>query len=334
MKVQVRGMDRVVISRRPLGCLLRRPPSRIKVAVSEFSVRTSETLITSELADQAVEARDRTFDASTSQGVDPDSTFEATRKPKRISPTSLIPGPIVNVGVLQNGVILVDKPLGWTSFDVCGKIRNMLKFIGVKKVGHAGTLDPNATGLLIVCTGRGTKFCDDFMAQAKEYSGTMRLGEGTASYDAECEVSERLPWEHVTDLDLQAASERFLGDLMQVPPMFSAIKVGGQKMYQLAREGQSVDLPPRPVTISSLRLWRSETSPQDVHFHVACSKGTYIRSLAYDIGRALGTAAHLVALRREAVGSYRVGDAWDLRQLIDQLEQQKRASLLSQQQQQ
>ncbi|GIL74450.1 hypothetical protein Vretimale_2136 [Volvox reticuliferus] len=161
----------------------------------------------------------------------------------------------------------------------------------------------------------------------------MRLGEGTASYDAECEVSERLPWEHVTDVDLQAVSERFVGDLMQVPPMFSAIKVGGQKMYQLAREGQSVALPPRPVIVSSLRLWRSETSPQDVHFYVACSKGTYIRSLAYDIGRALGTVAHLVALRREAVGSYRVGDAWDLRQLIDQLEQQKRAFLLSQQQQ-
>ncbi|EFJ51263.1 hypothetical protein VOLCADRAFT_87889 [Volvox carteri f. nagariensis] len=151
---------------------------------------------------EGVESRDRTSEASTSNGVDPgfapSNTPVITPKSKRVSPTSLKPGAIEDVNILQNGVILVDKPLGWTSFDVCAKIRNLLKFIGVKKVGHAGTLDPHATGLLIVCTGRGTKFCDDFMAQDKEYSGTMRLGEGTASYDAECEVTERLPWEHVT----------------------------------------------------------------------------------------------------------------------------------------
>ncbi|KAG2499566.1 hypothetical protein HYH03_002511 [Edaphochlamys debaryana] len=248
-------------------------------------------------------------------------------KAKRVAPTPLRPGPITEaeLKVLENGVLLVDKPLSWTSFDVCNKIRWMLKFLGIKKVGHAGTLDPNATGLLIVCTGRGTKFCDDFMAEDKVYSGTLRLGEGTASYDAESEVSERQPWEHITDADLEAACARFTGELMQVPPMFSAIKVGGQKMYQVAREGGHVELPPRAVRIDSLRLWRDAANPQEVHFHVACSKGTYIRSLAHDLGRALGSAAHLVALRREASGEHAVGAAWALPDLVAALTAAKEA---------
>ncbi|GLC51944.1 hypothetical protein PLESTB_000565500 [Pleodorina starrii] len=282
MDLQVRAMSRVV-GRRPLGStLLQRPLGHARAVVTGVATPTSTIGVTSAAIEQPAEARDRTPEASSSAslgGVDGSgSSKAATRKAKRVSPTSLNPGPIEDITVLENGVILVDKPLGWTSFDVCGKIRNMLKFLGVRKVGHAGTLDPNATGLLIVCTGRGTKFCDDFMAQDKEYSGTMRLGEGTASYDAETEVSERLPWEHVTDADLQAAAGRFVGDILQVPPMFSAIKVGGQKMYQLAREGQSLELPPRPVSIGSLRVWRSETNPQDVHFYVACSKVGATRS--------------------------------------------------------
>lgn len=223
------------------------------------------------------------------------------------------------MSLFDNGVLLVDKPLGWTSFDVCGKLRNMLKFLGVKKVGHAGTLDPMATGLLIVCTGRGTKFSDDFMAQDKEYSGTMRLGEATASYDAETEVKERLPWQHITDGQLQASAASFLGDIMQVPPMFSAIKVGGQRLYHLAREGTTLELAPRPVTIHELRVWRASPADQDVHFSMKCTKGTYVRSLAHDLGKALGTAAHLTALRREASGTFHARDAWPLQQLIDHL---------------
>ncbi|KAG2435888.1 hypothetical protein HXX76_007083 [Chlamydomonas incerta] len=265
---------------------------------------------------------DRTADASSSTGASdaPRSKHPYHPKAPRVAPVLIKPGGAIDdMGRLQNGVILVDKPLGWTSFDVCGKIRNMIRFLEVKKVGHAGTLDPNATGLLIVCTGKGTKFCDDFQAQDKEYSGTLRLGEFTPSYDAESEVTERSAWEHITDEELQAAAARFVGDIMQVPPMFSAIKVGGMKMYQLAREGQALELPPRPVTISSLRVWRDAASRQDVHFYVHCTKGTYIRSLAHDLGRALGSHAHLVALRREASGDYRVSDAWQMADLIAEI---------------
>ncbi|KXZ43289.1 hypothetical protein GPECTOR_95g678 [Gonium pectorale] len=182
------------------------------------------------------ESRDRTAEASSSTPIPaaPTPASGTSKKANRPPPELIKPGPINDLSILQNGVILVDKPLGWTSFDVCGKIRNMIRFLEVKKVG-------------------------------------------------------------------------------------------GQKMYSLAREGQVVELPPRPVSIASLRLWRSEAAPQDVHFYVHCSKGTYIRSLAYDIGRCLGSAAHLVALRREASGAYRAGDAWQMRDLIDELQARREA---------
>lgn len=228
----------------------------------------------------------------------------------------------------ENAVLLVDKPQGWTSFDVCGKLRGALAALLRKKnrevkVGHAGTLDPMATGLLIVCVGRGTKAVDAFMAMRKEYSGTLRLGEATPSYDADTAVEERLPWEHITDEALLSARDGFLGELQQLPPMYSAIKVGGQKLYEAARKGKEVERTPRTVTVDQFDLRRDDSDAQSVHFRVVCSKGTYIRSLAHDLGRALGSAAHLTALRREAIGEYRVQGAWDVQQLAAQIAEQR-----------
>mmetsp|Transcript_19759 Transcript_19759/g.55139 ORF Transcript_19759/g.55139 Transcript_19759/m.55139 type:complete len:353 (+) Transcript_19759:22-1080(+) len=186
----------------------------------------------------------------------------AARKARRQPPSIITPyisaGFSELQGLLNNGALLIDKPLEWTSFDVCGKLRGTLKPWKVKKVGHAGTLDPMATGLLVVCTGAGTKFVDDYQAMEKEYSGVLRLGEGTPSYDGEMEVDEQLPWEHITDEDLERVARQFEGDIMQVPPMYSAIKVKGQKLYNLARDGQTVAREERPVTIMSLKLWRSD----------------------------------------------------------------------------
>ncbi|EIE20650.1 putative tRNA pseudouridine synthase [Coccomyxa subellipsoidea C-169] len=216
-------------------------------------------------------------------------------------------------GVWANAAVLVDKPQDWTSFDVCGKLRGALK---VKKVGHAGTLDPMATGLLIICTGQGTKQIDDFVAMEKAYSGTLRLGQATPSYDAMSEIEEELPWEDITDEDLEAAKEAFVGDILQQPPMFSAIKIKGERLYKAARRGEVVERQSRPVTIHSFELQRDESNRQDVHFKVTCSKGTYIRSLAHDLGKAVGSAAHLTALRRESIGEHSVADAWSVLDLV------------------
>ncbi|GAX84432.1 hypothetical protein CEUSTIGMA_g11852.t1 [Chlamydomonas eustigma] len=231
---------------------------------------------------------------------------------------------LVNLKDFENGALLIDKPIGWTSFDVCGKLRSTLKFTGKVKVGHAGTLDPMATGLLIVCTGKGTKACDTFMAMSKSYTGTIRLGEGTNTYDAEARVSERMPWEHITDDEIVQAASSLSGNIMQVPPMFSAIKVKGQKLYDLAREGQVIEREPRPVTITTFSVKRlKDGDPQELHFVVECSKGTYIRSLAYDLGRALGTVAHLTSLRRESIGDFNVTHAWEFPKLLTQLSTHK-----------
>ena len=202
--------------------------------------------------------------------------------------------------------LLMDKPKGWSSFDVIRKLRPLL---GIKKIGHAGTLDPMATGLLIVLVGRrATKQMQRFMDLPKTYDGTLRLGEVTPSYDAETEVSERLSWEHVTEEDLDQIPERYTGTITQRPPMYSAVKVGGERLYKKARRGETVERPPRIVTIESL-TWTGREGA-DVSFRVVCSKGTYIRSLAHDIGQDLECGAHLVALRRTAIGPYRVDRAW------------------------
>ena len=204
-------------------------------------------------------------------------------------------------------VLLMDKPKGWSSFDVIRKLRGLTR---MRKIGHAGTLDPMATGLLICLTGRATKQMESFMMMPKVYEGTMRLGESTPSYDAETPVTNRAEWSRVTDNALEGARQRFLGDIRQVPPMYSAIRMGGERLYKKARRGETVERPAAAVRIDRFEL--TGRNGQDVSFEVACTKGTYIRSLAHDMGQALGVGAHLTALRRTAIGRYEVARAWDI----------------------
>jgi len=217
--------------------------------------------------------------------------------------------------------LLVDKPIGWTSFDVVSKIRNKIrKRLGVKKikVGHAGTLDPMATGLLIICTGKFTKKLGEFQQLPKVYTGTLRLGATTPSYDAETEVDEEFPTDHIDPGLLEQARRSFLGDIDQIPPMFSAIKVDGQPLYKKARKGERIDIAPRPVHIASFELTRIDLP--EVDFEVTCSKGTYIRSLVHDFGKAVRSGAYLTALRRMAIGPYTVNEAWDLDDLLEHIQ--------------
>ncbi|CDP16613.1 unnamed protein product [Coffea canephora] len=209
-------------------------------------------------------------------------------------------------------VVLVNKPKGWTSFTVCGKLRRL---VNVKKVGHAGTLDPMATGLLIVCVGKATKVVDRYQGMIKGYSGIFRLGEATSTWDADSPVIQREPWEHIRDEDIKKIAASLCGEIWQVPPMFSAIKVGGEKMYEKARRGESIELSPRRISIFQFHVERSLEDRQNVIFRVTCSKGTYIRSLCADFGKALGSCAHLTALRRDAIGEYSADDAWEFQEL-------------------
>ncbi|TVU18366.1 hypothetical protein EJB05_34457, partial [Eragrostis curvula] len=213
-------------------------------------------------------------------------------------------------------VVLIDKPKGWTSFTVCGKLRRLVK---VQKVGHAGTLDPMATGLLIVCVGKATKIVDSYQGMVKGYSGVFRLGEATSTWDADSPVIQREPWEHIKDEDIRKAVASFKGEIWQVPPMFSAIKVGGEKMYDKARRGETVELSPRRISIYKFDIERSLEDRQNLIFRVTCSKGTYIRSLCADLGKALGSCAHLTALRRDSIGEYSANDAWNFDELEEQI---------------
>lgn len=207
--------------------------------------------------------------------------------------------------------MLVNKPLTWTSFNVVSKIRYLTK---TKKVGHAGTLDPLATGLLIVCTGKFTKKINEYMAQEKEYTGTITLGATTPTYDLESEPQDFKPFSHLTTEQIVAATEPFTGEILQTPPIHSAIKVDGKRVYELARKGREVKLEPRPITIKEFEITGIEL-PQ-VHFRVVCSTGTYIRSLANDFGAHLGCGGHLSALCRTRIGAFRLEDA----QTIEDLE--------------
>ena len=203
--------------------------------------------------------------------------------------------------------LLMDKPCGYSSFDV---IRRLRKLLPVRKIGHAGTLDPMATGLLICLAGRATKKMESYMHLRKTYDGVMRLGEVTPSMDAETSVTERRAWRQITPVELEAARKRFVGAITQRPPMYSAVKVGGERLYKKARRGETVERRENHVNIYEFEL--TSRHEQDVSFTVTCSKGTYMRALAHDLGDALGVGAHLVALRRTAIGPYRVGDAWTL----------------------
>ncbi len=204
-------------------------------------------------------------------------------------------------------VLLLDKPLTWTSFDVVRKVKNALR---IKKIGHAGTLDPLATGLLILCTGRKTKNIDQIQAQEKEYAGTFRLGETTPSFDLETAVDMARPYAHLTDEEIAAATRPFVGTIQQTPPLFSAVKIDGQRAYEIARKGLEAEIKAKTVEIKTFELTR--IALPEVDFRVVCSKGTYIRSLARDLGVALGCGAHLTRLVRTRIGEFRVEDAFSL----------------------
>lgn len=218
--------------------------------------------------------------------------------------------------------LLVDKPRGWSSFDVVRAVRRLVE---ERKVGHAGTLDPLATGLLICLIGRpATKQMEHFMELPKTYEGTLRLGAVTPSYDAETEVVERRDAGGVTDDDLERVRHDFVGTITQRPPMYSAVKVGGERLYKKARRGETVERPPRSVRIDEF-TWTGRDG-DDVSFRVRCSKGTYVRSLAHDVGKQLGVGAHLVALRRTAIGPHDVETAWSVEQLEQALSESSRGS--------
>ena len=227
------------------------------------------------------------------------------------------PDPPPSVDAWQNMVLLMDKPKDWTSFDVVGKTRSMSRKFGSKKVGHCGTLDPMATGLLILCVGKATKLVESFTGMDKCYTGTMRLGETTPSQDAATEPDETFPWEHITDEDLAEGAAAMTGEITQIPPMYSAIKVKGERLYKAARRGETVERKPRHCVIRAFEVTRDPHDARLVHFRVDCSKGTYVRTLAHDLGRRLGSGAHLTALRRESIGEYDVRDAWTVDALFE-----------------
>ena len=203
--------------------------------------------------------------------------------------------------------MLIDKPLEWTSFDVVRKIRSMIR---IKKVGHAGTLDPLATGLLILCTGKFTKRINEYMSQEKEYTGTFVLGATTPTYDLESEPGNFIDHSFVTAGMLQAVTQQFTGQIDQVPPMHSAIKKDGVRVYELARRGETIELQPRKIQISEFEITAVELPV--VHFRVVCSTGTYIRSLAHDVGKALGCGAYLSSLCRTRIGKFTVKEAMNM----------------------
>lgn len=242
-------------------------------------------------------------------------------------------------------ILLIDKPLAWTSFDVVKKVRGALvRRTGIKKlkVGHAGTLDPLATGLLIICVGNYTRLIDTLQAMSKSYSGVITLGATTASFDLEKAADTTFPIAHITNALLQEKRLDFVGDILQVPPIFSAVKVDGKRLYKNARTGEEVELPHRPIHVASFELGPLRAVPEgrpeaivagdrgatimlhpdyaegvQVDFEVVCSKGTYIRSLANDLGQAVGSGGYLSSLRRTGSGEFRAADAWAVEELVE-----------------
>jgi tRNA pseudouridine55 synthase len=215
---------------------------------------------------------------------------------------------------IKGELLLIDKPIDWTSFDVVNKIRRLLsRKLGQKlKVGHAGTLDPMATGLLLICTGRMTKQIDSFMGLDKEYTGTFTLGATTPSHDRETEIIQKSETGNLKSEFIHAATTKFTGEIMQVPPQYSAKKIQGKRAYEYARKNMEVELPPVPVTIHRFEITRIELP--EVDFCVKCSKGTYIRSLARDFGEELGVGAYLSALRRTRIGDHDIAEALSIEQ--------------------
>lgn len=221
---------------------------------------------------------------------------------------------------LDGQVLLVDKPLEWTSFQVVNKLRwHIRQAFSLKKikVGHAGTLDPLATGLLIICTGKMTKQIDTFQGQIKTYTGTFVLGSSTPSYDLETEIDQTYPTTHITPELIHQTTTKFTGEIDQYPPIFSALKKDGKRLYEFARAGQTVKIDSRKVTVEEFKITNIEGSTVD--FSITCSKGTYIRSLAHDFGKALESGAHLTALRRTKIGDFSVESAISIDDFISKL---------------
>ncbi len=215
----------------------------------------------------------------------------------------------------QDGrMLMIDKPYRWTSFDVVKKLRGALR---VKKIGHAGTLDPLATGLLILCTGKMTKEINNYQALEKEYEGTFVLGKTTPSIDLETEFDSCQSTSQVTEEQIVNATYEFIGNIQQIPPTYSAVKVDGQRVYKMARKGQKVELKPRTVEIKEFEI--THCAIPEVKFRVVCSKGTYIRSLVRDIGTSLGTGAYLSSLIRTRIGSFALSQAYQLEELLQTL---------------
>ncbi|MFI2741344.1 tRNA pseudouridine(55) synthase TruB [Zhouia sp. PK063] len=210
----------------------------------------------------------------------------------------------------EGQVLLIDKPLNWTSFQAVNKIKWLLKkeyHLKKIKVGHAGTLDPLATGLLLICTGKFTKKIQELQGQEKEYTGIITLGGTTPSYDLETEIDQIFPTDHISNEMIEATTQQFIGDISQYPPIFSALKKDGKRLYEFARKGEEVEIKPRNIQIAAFEITKIEMP--HVHFRVACSKGTYIRSLAHDFGKALQSGAHLTTLRRTKIGNFNVNNA-------------------------
>ncbi len=226
----------------------------------------------------------------------------------------------------EGEVLFFNKPLGWTSFKVVGHIRyHICRRMKVKKlkVGHAGTLDPLATGVMIVCTGKATKRIEEFQYHTKEYIATIQLGATTPSYDLEHEIDATYPTEHITREKIEEALELFLGEIQQIPPAFSACKVDGARAYDLARKGQEVELKPKLLAIDEIELLVCDLEKMEIKIRVVCSKGTYIRALARDIGEALHSGAHLTGLVRTRVGEVRLEDCLDPERFADWIDQQE-----------
>ena len=221
---------------------------------------------------------------------------------------------------ISGEIIGIDKPLGWTSFDAVKRLRGAVqRRLNVKKfkVGHAGTLDPLATGVLIICTGRATREIERLQNGTKEYIATIRLGATTPSFDLETEIDATYPYEHITEEMVREVLPRFTGHIMQVPPVYSAVKVDGKRAYKYARKGAEVELKAKPLVIEELEMLPSELP--ELRLRIVCSKGTYIRALTRDIGKALGSGAHLTALCRTRVGDVRIEDCFSVDRAVEEI---------------
>ena len=218
---------------------------------------------------------------------------------------------------LSGQVLLIDKPLNWTSFQVVNKLRwEIRQAFNIKKikVGHAGTLDPLATGLLVICTGKKTKEINTYQGQIKEYTGTFVIGSTTPSFDLETEINETFPTAHITEALIHQTTAQFIGEIQQIPPVFSALKKDGKRLYEFARAGEAVEIKARTVSISEFEI--TNIGGSNINFRVVCSKGTYIRSLAHDFGKALNSGAHLSALRRTKIGNFNVDNGVSIERFI------------------